>query len=93
MIVLPNVVSMVTISVTDDVKEKLIKVASELEIKLGRRVDLNEAIRFLMEPWKKNPKLLDEACKPIIGAREAVEELQAERKRDEEADDAGVKKY
>lgn len=74
---------MTTISVTEDVKQKLLKVASELQIKLGHRVDLNEALRFLVDQREKNPQLLDEACKPLIGARETVEELQAERKLDE----------
>ena len=50
-----NVMSMTTISVTDDVKEKLLKVASELQIKLGRRVDLNDALRFLVEQREKKP--------------------------------------
>jgi len=75
---------MTTISVTDDVKEKLLKAASQLQIKLGRRVDLNEAIRFLLSEKEKNPKLLDEACKPMEGAEEALEELYQERKLDEE---------
>ncbi len=76
-------VFMTTISVTEDVKQKLLKVASELQIKLGRRVDLNEALRFLVDQREKNAQLLEEACKPTVGAIEAVEELQMERKRDE----------
>jgi hypothetical protein len=75
---------MTTISVTDDVKEKLLKIASELQIKLRRRVDLNEAIRFLMAETEKKPQLLDEACKPIQDAEEAIKELYVERERDEE---------
>jgi predicted CopG family antitoxin len=74
---------MTTISVTDDVKQKLLKVASELQIKLGHRVDLNEALRFLVDEREKNPQMLEEACKPMPGAREAIEELQEERKLDE----------
>jgi len=74
---------MTTISVTEDVKQKLLKVASELQIKLGHRVDLNEALRYLVDQREKNPELLNEACKPLIGAREAIEELQMERKLDE----------
>ena len=75
---------MTTISVTEDVKQKLLKVASELQIKLGHRVDLNEALRYLVDQREKNPEQLNEACKPLIGAREAVEELQSERKLDEQ---------
>jgi predicted CopG family antitoxin len=74
---------MTTISVSEDVKEKLLKVASELQLKLGRRVDLNEALSFLVNQKEKNPKLLGEACSPMIGAREAIRELEGERKVDE----------
>lgn len=76
-------ISMTTISVTEDVKQKLLKVASELQIKLGRRVDLNEALMFLVDKREKNAQLLEEACKPTVEALEAVEELETERKLDE----------
>lgn len=74
---------MTTISVTDDVKEKLLKIASELQIKLGRRVDLNEAVQFLIGEKEKKPQMLDEACKPTPKVEEALEQLYAERKLDE----------
>ena len=74
---------MTTISVSEDVKKKLLKVASELQIKRGRRVDLNEALNFLVDQRGKNPELLEEACKPISGAAEAIEELKSEQKVDE----------
>jgi len=75
---------MTTISVTDDVKDKLLKVASELQIKLGRRIDLNEAIRFLLVEKEKKPQLLEEACRPMPEAEKALKELHRERKLDEE---------
>ena len=74
---------MTTIAVTEDVKQKLLKVASELQLKFGRRVNLNEALRFLLDQRTKNVQLLEKACKPTIGVEEAVEELQTERKLDE----------
>ncbi len=77
-------ISMTTISVTEDVKEKLLKVASELQIKTGRRVDLNDALRYLVDQREKNPRLLEEACSPTIGVKETLEELETERKIDDE---------
>ncbi|MGO8807061.1 MAG: hypothetical protein ACLQO7_10760 [Candidatus Bathyarchaeia archaeon] len=74
---------MTTISVTEDVKEKLLKVASELQIKLGHRVDLNDALRFLVDQREKNSRLLEEACSPTRGVTEALEELEKERKLDD----------
>ena len=74
---------MTTIAVSEEVKQKLLKVASELQIKLGRRVDLNEALSFLVDQREKNPQLLEEACTPMLGAQEAIDELERERKLDE----------
>lgn len=76
-------ITMTTISVTDDVKKKLLKLASELQIKVGRRVNFNEAIQFLIREREKNPQLLDEATRPTPKVEEALEELYAERKLDE----------
>lgn len=74
---------MPTISVSDDVKRELLKFASELQLKLGRRVDFDEAIRFLLKYRKrKNPNLLMEACIPGDSV-EALNELYRERKKDE----------
>jgi predicted CopG family antitoxin len=84
------VMIMTTVSVTDDVKEKLLKVASELQIKLGRRVSLNEAICHLLSERErvKNPELLREACEPVPDAekvaKQALDELYRERRLDEE---------
>jgi len=79
-----TIVAMTTISVTDDVKEKLLKIASELQIRLRRRVDLNEAICFLMSERERKPQFLEEACRPSVEAEKALEELYSERRRDEE---------
>jgi len=76
-------INMTTISVTDDVKQKLLKIASELQIKLGRRVNLNEAIQYLISEKEKKPQMLDEACKPTPKVEEAIKQLYAERKLDE----------
>jgi hypothetical protein len=84
------VVVVTTIAVSDDVKARLLRVASELQIKLGRRVDLDEALRYLLSERErvKNPQLLEEACRPVADAervaREAVDELYRERRMDEE---------
>ncbi|RSN72319.1 MAG: hypothetical protein DSO07_12630 [Thermoproteota archaeon] len=75
---------MTTISVTENVKRALLKIASELQSKLGIRIDLNEAIRYLLKRGKKNPNLLEEACRPIPEFELAYEELIEEKKRDEE---------
>ncbi len=72
-----------TTSVSEDVKRELLKFASELQMKLGRRVDFNEAIRFLlMYRRRRNPRLLIKACAPG-DVESALKELYEERKADE----------
>lgn len=75
---------MSTISIKEDVKEELLKYASELQIKLKRRVDYNEAISHLLRQRRRHPALLEEACAPMPGAEEAKRELAEERRRDED---------
>ena len=73
-----------TIAIKEETKRELLKFVSELQIKLGRRVDFDEAIRFLlMYRRKKSPKLLLEACTPRRDVEEALKELYEERRKDE----------
>jgi len=79
-----GVINMSTIAIKEETKRELLKFVSELQIKLGRRVDFDEAIRFLlMYRRKKNPKLLLEACTPRKDVEEALKELYEERRKDE----------
>ncbi len=66
---------MTTISVTEDVKKRLLLVASELQVRWGRRVDLNDAIRYLIDERGGRPELLDEACRPAPDADRALDEI------------------
>ena len=76
-----NLVS-TTIKVSKSTKEKLVRVAAKLQERYGRRVSLDEAIRYLLELEERKPELLDS----IIGSVPtlSVEELYRERRRDEE---------
>lgn len=74
---------MKSISVTDDVREELLILASKLQLMLGRRVDFNDAIRYLLLKESRKPELLERATKPVGGFRKAYGELIRERRRDE----------
>ncbi|RLI58541.1 MAG: hypothetical protein DRO67_10630 [Candidatus Asgardarchaeum californiense] len=79
-----GVKDMSTIAVREETKKELLKFVSELQIKLGRRVDFDEAIRFLlMYRRKRNPRLLLEACVATKNVEDAIKELYEERKKDE----------
>ena len=79
-----GVIDMSTIAIKEETKRELLKFVSELQIKLGRRVDFDEAIRFLlMYKRKKNPNLLLEACISREDVEKALKELYEERRKDE----------
>lgn len=70
-----------TIRVSKATKEALYRYASELQRRMGRRVDLDEAIRHLLMGEAK-PELLDSLFGSVPEL--SVEELIEERRRDEE---------
>ena len=75
---------MPTIVIKRETKKELLKFVSELQIKLGKAVDFDEAIRFLLlYKRKRNPRLLLEACIPTEDAKNALNDLYKERKNDE----------
>ncbi|MGQ4915244.1 MAG: hypothetical protein ACP6IU_10965 [Candidatus Asgardarchaeia archaeon] len=76
---------MTTIAIKEETKRELLKFVSELQIKLGRRVDFDEAIKFLLfSRRKKNPELLLKATIKGVDAKKALDELRKERRADEE---------
>ncbi len=82
-LVLPDMMIMTTVAVTKEVKRRLLRVASELQLKLGRKVDLNEAISYLLTREKRRPDLLEAASRPVPGFEEGYRELIQERRKDE----------
>ena len=76
---------MSVIRVSKSTKVELLRYASELQMRLGRRVDFDEAIaQLLREARRKRPELLMKACSPVEKAEEVLSELYEERKLDEE---------
>ncbi len=73
------------IRVSKSTKAELLRYLSELQIKLGRRVDFDEAIAYLLrEARRKKPDLLLKACSPVERAEGIIGELYRERVKDEE---------
>ena len=70
-----------TLKVSSGTKRMLLRVAARLQEKLGRRVDFEEAIRYLLSSEIRRTELLDEVVGSIPNV--TVEELHQERRRDE----------
>lgn len=75
---------MTTIAVDDDVRDKLLRISAELQLKLGRRVNYNEVLRYLIESRLKRPELLDRAVVKGQDSERLLKELHEERRKDEE---------
>ncbi len=48
---------MVTIQVSEDTKIRLLKLAAQLQMKLGKKVSLDDAIRYLLKSMRNEDKL------------------------------------
>jgi len=72
---------MTTVQVDEDVKRELFTVAAELQSKLGRRVSLSEAIKFLLQLYRARNRDVDKILSlfgclgPSVDARRALKEL------------------
>jgi hypothetical protein len=70
-----------TIKVTKNTKETLFKIASHLQARKGRRVNLDETINYLVDLKDKRPDLLTQVFGSIPEL--TIQELYTERKIDE----------
>jgi hypothetical protein len=75
------------IRVSKDVKEKLVKIAAELQLDRGKRVSLNDAVKYLItfyyEENKKSQKNAQLLFSLLGSAKGIREELGRSRREDE----------
>jgi hypothetical protein len=78
---------MTTITIEDETKEELLKVAAQLQIKRREKINYDTAIKFLLENYqkKKDQEKLRQACQKVEGINvdEILGELYEERRKDE----------
>ena len=81
---------MTTITIDDETKEELLKVAAQLQIKRKEKINYNTTIKYLIKNYfmkkkKKDKKKLRNACEKVenIDVSSVLEELYLERKKDE----------
>jgi predicted CopG family antitoxin len=72
-----------TITVSDSLRAQLVKLAAELQMKLGKKVDYEDVIRQLISEHQKNARLLRKACHPSgVPAEKFRDELRIGRTED-----------
>jgi predicted transcriptional regulator len=81
---------MTTITIDDETKEELLKIAAELQIQKRKKINYNATIKFLIKNYfrknnKKDKIKFREACEKVdnIDVNSVLEELYLERKKDE----------
>lgn len=78
---------MTTITIDNETKEELLKIAAKLQIQVKKKINYNDAIKFLISNLnnKKNQEKFRKACEKIndIDINEVLDELYLERRKDE----------
>jgi phage shock protein A len=83
-----------TITVSDSLRAELAKLAAELQTKVGKKVDYEDVIRYLISKSRKDLKLLREACAPLgVSAKEFRRELRKGRAEDREREEELERRY
>jgi hypothetical protein len=77
-----------TISISEDLRKQLLKVAAELQAKTGQKVDYDEVVRYLLSRFARDEQLFKQACAPVdvdpSRVRAELRKGRAEDKRREE---------
>ncbi|AKA74598.1 VapB-type antitoxin [Saccharolobus solfataricus] len=76
------------IRVSEDVKEKLVKISAELELSEGKRVSLNDTIKYLITLYEeKKSNKNSELLLSLLGSAKGIrEEFERSRIEDESSD-------
>ena len=83
-----------TITVSERLRSELVKLAAELQMKVGRKVDYEDVIRHLISKHGKSAKLLGEACAPVgVLAKDVRMELRRGRSEDRGREDELERRY
>jgi len=54
-----------TISISEDLRKQLFKLAAELQAKTGEKVDYDKVVRYLLSRVARDEQLLRQACSPV----------------------------
>lgn len=71
-----------TIKISKEAKEELLRVAAGIQSREGRRVDLDEAIKYLLRTGRRRPEILASIFGAVSGLR--LDDLYEERAKDEQ---------
>jgi hypothetical protein len=83
-----------TISISEDLRKQLLKVAAELQARTGEKVDYDEVVRYLLSRVARDEQLFKQACTPVdVDASRIKEEFRRGRAEDKKREEALEAKY
>ena len=83
-----------TITVSERLRSELVRIAAELQMKVGKKVDYEDVIRYLIGKHRKDAKLLEQACAPVTARVESVrKELRGGRGEDQRSERELERRY
>jgi hypothetical protein len=83
-----------TISISEDLRKQLLKVAAELQARTGEKVDYDEVVRHLLSRVARDEQLFKQACTPVdVDASKMKEEFRKGRAEDRKREEAFETKY
>ena len=87
-------IAMTTISISEDLRRQLLKVAAELQARRGEKVDYDQVVSYLLSRAKRDEQLLKKACAPVaVDISEIRDELRRGRAEDQKRERALEAKY
>ena len=83
-----------TITISDDLKKELLKVAARLQASSGQRVDYDDVLRFLVSKATRNLDLFREACAPTgVSSAQLRKQLRKGREEDKRKEHVLEREY
>jgi hypothetical protein len=83
-----------TISISEELRKGLLKVAAQLQARTGEKVDYDEVVRYLLSRVARDEQLFKQACAPVVVDVSRVrKELRRGRAEDQGREEAFEAKY
>ena len=86
--------TMTTITISEDLKRELLKVAARLQASRGEKIGYDDVLRFLVRKAARNMDLFHQACTPTgLSSAEVAGELARGRSLDRKRERALERRY
>lgn len=83
-----------TITISDELKRELLKVAAQLQASRGEKIDYDDVLQFLVRKTTRNMNLFHEACAPTgASSKQLAQELEKARSIDKKRERALERRY